>query len=132
MNVLKHQTSRNVGFIPGYSRSISLQSVDLSLFAFFAFTSEASPQVVAYFTVAMATAHGKPRVFDGEEEEKKTPSLTFRGAAPWRSVGGFSLAKCVLDSDGPLTQNKMDTVAGASSQPRWATFIPLKASPQMG
>ncbi len=90
--------------------------------------------MVAYFTVAMATAHGKPRVFDREEEEeeKKPPSLTFRGAAPWRSVGGFFLAKCVLGSGGPLTQNKMGTVAGAPSQPRWATFIPLKASPQMG
>lgn len=42
-------------------------------FFFLSFTSEASPQVVAYFTVAMATAHGKPRVFDREEEEKKKP-----------------------------------------------------------
>lgn len=37
---------------------------------FFAFlTSDVSPQVVAYFTVAMATAHGKPGVFDREEEK---------------------------------------------------------------
>lgn len=114
-----------------------MQSVDLSLFAFFSYTSEASPQVVAYFTVAMATAHGKPRVFDeGEKKKKKKtgkkPSLTFRRAAPWMSVGGFSFAKCVLSSEGPLTQNKMDTAAWAPGQPRWATFIPLKASPQMG
>lgn len=34
---------------------------------FFSRTSEASPQVVAYFTVAMATAHGKPR----ETKKKK-------------------------------------------------------------
>lgn len=79
LNVLKHQRRRNVGFIPGYSRSISLQSGDLSLFAFFSrrFTSEASPQVVAYFAVAMATAHGKPRVLGRKEKEKKKRK-TFR------------------------------------------------------
>lgn len=41
----------------------------------------------------------KPRVFDGEEEEeekKRNPSLTFGGAAPWTSVGGFSFAKRVF------------------------------------
>lgn len=106
MNVLKHQRVGNVGFIPGYSGSISLL---ICLFLpFSSFTSEGSPQVVAYFTVAMTTAHGKPRVFGGEEEEKN-PLLTFRGAAPWLSVCGYSFAKCVLGSDGPLTQNKMDT-----------------------
>ena len=48
------------------------QSVcSLLICLFLPFTSEESPQVVAYFTVAMATAHGKPRVFDGGEEEKK-------------------------------------------------------------
>lgn len=76
VNVLKHHRIWNVGFIPGYSRSISLRSGDLSLFAFFSFcTSEASPQVVAYFAVVMATAHGKPRVFGGEEGKKKRKTL---------------------------------------------------------
>ena len=49
------------------------------------------------------------------------------------SVGGFSSAERVLSGcGGPLTQNKMDTMAGSPSLPRWATFIHLKASPQMG
>lgn len=62
---------------------------------FFSRTSEASPQVVAYFTVAMATAHGKPRETK-KKKKKRNPSLTFRGAAPWTSVGDFSFAKCVF------------------------------------
>jgi len=57
-----------------FQGSITLQSVDLSLFFLPSFTSEASPQVVAYFTVAMATAHGKQAE---KEEEKNTTTFTY-------------------------------------------------------
>lgn len=59
--------------------------------------------MVAYFAVAMATAHGKPRVLGRKEKEKKRKkdlSLTFRRAATWMCVGGFA---CDLGCDRPLT-----------------------------
>lgn len=53
--------------------------------------------MVAYFAVAMATAHGKPRVLGRKEKEKKKDlSLTFRRAATWMCVGGFACAECDL------------------------------------
>lgn len=54
--------------VVGLFSDIPGQSVDSSRLAFFSFTSEASPQVVAYFSVAMATGHGNPTV---AERKKK-------------------------------------------------------------
>ena len=51
----------------------SVHSLLICVFSPFSFfTSEVSPQVVAYFTVAMATALGKKtQVCDREEEEEE-------------------------------------------------------------
>lgn len=46
------------------------QSADSSRLAFVSFTSESSPQVVAYFSVAMATAHGNPSVVEKKGRKK--------------------------------------------------------------
>lgn len=46
------------------------QSADSSRLAFVSFTSESSPQVVAYFGVAMATAHGNPSVVEKKGRKK--------------------------------------------------------------
>lgn len=68
-----------------YSRVLSVSQLAVWWFVafclfFFPFTSEASPQVVASFTVAMATAHGKLWVFVRKEgEKKKTFHLPLQG-----------------------------------------------------
>lgn len=55
-----------------FFQSQSVHSLLICLFLPFSFfTSEVSPQVVAYFTVAMATAHEKKTgVCDRDEEEE--------------------------------------------------------------
>lgn len=51
------------------------QSADSSRLAFVSFTSESSPQVVAYFGVAMATAHGNPSVVEKKGRKKKSNKI---------------------------------------------------------
>ena len=96
VNVLKHQRLWNVGFIPGYSRSVRLQSVDLSLFAFFLSYIRSEPTGGRLLYCSHGNCPRKTKR-DGEKKKKeRNPSLTFRGAAPWTSVGDFSFAKCVF------------------------------------
>lgn len=76
--------------------------------------------MVAYFSVAMATAHGKPRLFGREEGKKKKPfTYLYRGKR--LDERGWFLLYYVCS--GSVGLNKMDST-GAPSQPRWATFPP--------
>lgn len=130
MNVRKHHRVWNLGFIPGHSQSISLQSVDLSPFFLAFFPPYIRSKPTGGRLLYRSHGNWPQKASSVAEKKKNKPLLTFRRAAPWMSVGGFLFFffKLRMTSEWLRTQ----WTPPSPRQSRWATSIPLKARPQMG
>lgn len=113
-NALKHQ--RDVGFIPGYSQSISLQSGDSSPFCLFLFHIRSEPTGGRLIYRSHGNCPRKAKSVWWRRKKEKTLYLPVEG----QLLGGaWAVFPLLTELFGPrlvkINQNKVDTVWGPQS-----------------